>query len=614
MPERRLSAVVLAAGEGTRMRSERPKPLHLLCGRPMILHVLDAMAEVDVRRVVVVVGHRAEWVTKTLVQHAPPAMEIEFVEQLTRTGTGDALAVGLTGLPDDDDDETEDVVVLPGDTPLLRPQTLAALVRAHRAEDAGATLLTAVVENPLGYGRVVHGKDGDVTRVVEEADATEDEKLIDEVNTSIYCFRRSILAPTLRRLSPANAQGEYYLTDAVGVLSSAGYSVRSLVLPDSMEAAGVNDRAQLAVAEAELRDRINERWMRRGVTMWDPERTYVDAEVHLEADVSLLPGVILRGNCVVGAGAEIGPNSVLTDTTVGDGAVVAASVCTLAAIGAGRTDRSLQRARARRRGRAGHRVGTAFGGAGAPGLNGAGPQRPGGFGARTGRTTRRRAPVRRTSVIDVELIPRRRLEMFSGRAHPALARDIATHLGVELGEANLREFANGEIYCKYDISIRGCDVFIVQTHATPGERLADGAPHHDRRCEARVGQAHHRRLPLLRLLAPGPQVDGPRADHGQARRRHALGGGCRPGDQRRPALGADPGLLRHALRPPGGGAGPRGVHARELRRQRRRRGARRRAGEGGGALQPASRLRPGPDPQDAAAGHLQRGQGAPRGR
>jgi bifunctional UDP-N-acetylglucosamine pyrophosphorylase / glucosamine-1-phosphate N-acetyltransferase len=317
------------------MRSERPKPLHLLCGRPMILHVLDAMAEVDVRRVVVVVGHRAEWVTKTLVQHAPPTMEIEFVEQLARTGTGDALAVGLTGLPDDDDDETEDVVVLPGDTPLLRPQTLAALVRAHRAGDAGATLLTAVVENPLGYGRVVHGKDGNVIRVVEEADATEDEKSIDEVNTSIYCFRRSILAPTLRRLSPANTQGEYYLTDAIGVLSSAGYGVRSLVLPDSMEAAGVNDRAQLAVAEAELRDRINERWMRRGVTMWDPERTYVDAEVHLEADVSLLPGVILRGNCVVGAGAEIGPNSILTDTSVGDGAVVAESACTLSTIGAG---------------------------------------------------------------------------------------------------------------------------------------------------------------------------------------------------------------------------------------------------------------------------------------
>src|SRR6202034_2259613 len=334
MPERRLSAVALAAGERTRTRSERPKPLHLLCGRPMILHVLDAMAEIDVRRVVVVVGHRGEWVTKTLVQLAPATMEIEFVEQLTRTGTGDALAVGLTGLPDDDD-EVEDVVVLPGDTPLLRPQTLAALVRAHRTEDAGVTLLTAVVENPTGYGRVVHGKDGDVTRVVEETDATEEEREIDEVNTSIYCFRRSILPPTLRRLSPANAQGEYYLTDAVAVLSSAGYAVRSLVLPDSMEAAGVNDRAQLAVAEAELRDRINERWMRRGVTMWDPERTYVDADVQLNTDVSLLPGVILRGRCVVGEGSEIGPNCVLTDTTVGRRATVSQSTSDRGAIGDG---------------------------------------------------------------------------------------------------------------------------------------------------------------------------------------------------------------------------------------------------------------------------------------
>jgi bifunctional UDP-N-acetylglucosamine pyrophosphorylase/glucosamine-1-phosphate N-acetyltransferase len=173
-------------------------------------------------------------------------------------------------------------VVLPGDTPLLRPQTLAALVRYHRSEEAGATLLTAEVEDPRGYGRVVHGKDDGVCRVVEEVDATEEERAITEVNTSIYCFRRSILAPALRRLTPANAQGEYYLTDAVSVLFSAGYRVQSLVLPDSMEAAGVNDRAQLAVAEAELRDRINERWMRRGVTMWDPERTYVDAQVELD--------------------------------------------------------------------------------------------------------------------------------------------------------------------------------------------------------------------------------------------------------------------------------------------------------------------------------------------
>ena len=316
------------------MRSERPKPLHHLCGRPMILHVLDAMAEIDVTRVVVVVGHRAEWVTKTLVQLAPPSMKIEFVEQETQAGTGDALAVGLTGLPHDDDDE-EDVVVLPGDTPLLRPQTLAALVRYHRAEDAGATLLTAEVDDPRGYGRVVHGKGDVVVRVVEEVDATDEEREIREVNTSIYCLRRSILAPALRRITPANSQGEYYLTDSVSVLFNAGYRVQSLILPDAMEAAGVNDRAQLAVAEAELRDRINERWMRRGVTMWDPERTYVDATVELAPDVSLLPGVILRGRCVIGAGSEVGPHCVLTDTVVGEQAVVTESTCNRATVGDG---------------------------------------------------------------------------------------------------------------------------------------------------------------------------------------------------------------------------------------------------------------------------------------
>jgi len=333
MNDRSLSAVVLAAGEGTRMRSSRPKPLHLLCGRPMVLHVLDALAELDVRRVVVVVGHRAEWVTKTLIERAPASLEIEFVEQAEQRGTGDATAVALTGLPEGDEDG--DVVVLPGDTPLLRPPTLAALVRTHRKLDAAATLLTAVLDHPAGYGRVVRGKDGEVVRVVEDADAKDDERAIGEVNTSIYCFRRAVLAPSLRRVSPANAQGEYYLTDVVAVLRGAGYRVAAMPLDDPMEAAGVNDRAQLAVAEAELRDRINERWMRRGVTMWDPERTYVDADVRLGTDVSLLPGVILRGECTVGDGAELGPDSTLVDTEVGEGAVISHSMCLNAVVGAG---------------------------------------------------------------------------------------------------------------------------------------------------------------------------------------------------------------------------------------------------------------------------------------
>jgi bifunctional UDP-N-acetylglucosamine pyrophosphorylase/glucosamine-1-phosphate N-acetyltransferase len=331
--DRPLSAIVLAAGEGTRMRSNRPKPLHHLCGRPMVLHVLDALAELSVGRVVVVVGHRGEWVTKTLIDRAPVPIDLAFVEQVEQRGTGDAVAVGLTGLLHDDGDEG-DVVVLPGDTPLLRPATLAALVRVHRQNDAGATLLTAEIDEPTGYGRVVRGRDGMVAAVVEEADATQEQRAVHEVNTSIYCFRRSLLAPSLRRLSPSNAQGEYYLTDVIGVLYGAGYLVQSVVAPDPMEAAGVNDRAQLAVAEAELRDRINERWMRRGVTMWDPERTYVDAEVSLAPDVALLPGVILKGSCTVGEGAEIGPDTMLVDTTVGERAEVRQCFATGATIGA----------------------------------------------------------------------------------------------------------------------------------------------------------------------------------------------------------------------------------------------------------------------------------------
>ncbi len=314
------------------MRSARPKPLHRLCGRPMVLHVLDALAQLSVARVVVVVGHRAEWVTKTLMEHAPPGMAIEFVEQVEQRGTGDAMWVALTGLPDEGDDD-DDVVVLPGDTPLLRPPTLAALVDHHRATDAAATLLTVEIDDPTGYGRVVRGRDDLVARVVEHADASAEELAVREVNTSIYCFRRSVLAPSLRRLSPANAQGEHYLTDVVEVLYEAGHKVASLVVDDPMEVAGVNDRAQLAVAEAELRDRINERWMRRGVTMWDPERTYIDVEVELAPDVVLLPGVILQGACVIGPHAEVGPQVHLVDTVVGEGAVVSSCVCRRSVIG-----------------------------------------------------------------------------------------------------------------------------------------------------------------------------------------------------------------------------------------------------------------------------------------
>jgi bifunctional UDP-N-acetylglucosamine pyrophosphorylase / glucosamine-1-phosphate N-acetyltransferase len=313
---RPLSAVVLAAGEGTRMRSGMPKVLHTLCGRPMVLHVVDALAALPLERIVVVVGHGAERVTKTLQEQLVTEVPVEFVEQRVQRGTGDAVSVAITVF--DDLDAEDDILVLPGDAPLVRAETIARLATEHRLQDAAAAILTAVVPEPFGLGRVVRDKDGNVSRVVEHADATPEEREIDEINTSIYCFRRNLLAPALRRLSPENAQGEYYLTDAIGVLRSAGHKVIALHADDPGEAIMVNDRVQLAEAEAELRLRINRGWMRAGVTMIDPATTYIDATVELEPDVRLLPGTLLEGRTVVAAGSVIGPDVHCTDVVVGE--------------------------------------------------------------------------------------------------------------------------------------------------------------------------------------------------------------------------------------------------------------------------------------------------------
>jgi bifunctional UDP-N-acetylglucosamine pyrophosphorylase/glucosamine-1-phosphate N-acetyltransferase len=302
------------------MRSSRPKPLHLLCGRAMVLYVLDALPRPELDRAVVVVGHGAERVTKKLMED-DAGLRLEFVEQRQQRGTGDAVAVGLTGLPDDEDslDDESDVLVLPGDTPLLRPATIAGLVAEHRLSGAACTILTARMDDPTGYGRIVRtGKDERVARIVEQADATADELDIDEINTGIFCFRRNLLSPALRRLQPDNAQGELYLTDVVEVLAEAGHKVVSVVAHDGAETQGVNDRAQLAAAEADLRARTNHAWQAKGVTMIDPASTYVDAAVVLAPDVTLFPGTILQGRTTIGAGVEIGPGCRLVDCTVGE--------------------------------------------------------------------------------------------------------------------------------------------------------------------------------------------------------------------------------------------------------------------------------------------------------
>jgi bifunctional UDP-N-acetylglucosamine pyrophosphorylase/glucosamine-1-phosphate N-acetyltransferase len=302
----------------------------------MLLHVLDALEQLPLQRIVVVVGHAAEHVTKTLQEQLVGDVPVEFVEQQRQRGTGDATLTALTANGFDPDLE-DDLIVVAGDVPLLRAETLAGLATEHRDADAAATLLTARVPDPTGYGRVVRDEQGRVDRIVEQSDGDADELAIDEVNPSIYCFRRGLLAPALRRLSPENAQGEYYLTDVIAVLREAGHVVLGIEADDATDAFGVNDRAQLAEAEAELRRRINTRWMRDGVGMTDPARTYVDTGVVLAADVQLLPNTILSGRTVIGAGSVIGPDVQLVDTVVGANAVVRQTVARESEIGDGAT-------------------------------------------------------------------------------------------------------------------------------------------------------------------------------------------------------------------------------------------------------------------------------------
>ena len=270
--------------------------------------------------------------TKALAEARSPGLPLEVVEQPVQRGTGDAFSVALTAFSDDDG-ELDDLVVLPGDTPLLRPATLAAPGGAPRG---------------VCRSHPVHRPAGGPDRAMAESSAPgtagwpassrrrtplAEERAIGEVGTSIYVFRRSVLAPALRRLSPDNAQGEYYLTDVIAVLHDAGYPVLSMVSQDPVEANGVNDRCQLASAEGVLRAAINEQWMRKGVTMLDPQHTYLDSTVELAEDVTLFPGTILQGNTRVATGAEIGPSSHLVDCIVGARAQVRATSAEQVAIG-----------------------------------------------------------------------------------------------------------------------------------------------------------------------------------------------------------------------------------------------------------------------------------------
>jgi len=331
-----VSAIVLAAGHGTRMRSNRPKPLHRMCGRPIVLHAIWALCDVLPERTVVVVGNSAERVTKRVQESSPEWANVVFAEQAEQRGTGDAALTGLTGIPGDDLDDESTVVVLPGDAPLLLPSTIVELVTTHVRSRNAATVLTAVVADPTGYGRVIRGPDASVRAIVEERDADDEERQVTEINTSVYAFRRDLFGPALRRISPHNAQSEYYLTDVIAVLSGMGHRVGG-VEADAAETRGVNDRWQLALAERELRARTNRRWLLEGVTMLDPRQTFVDVDVQLGRDVTLYPGTILEGTTTIGDHCTIGPQTRLTDCAVGVSSTVANTVGREAEVGSGCT-------------------------------------------------------------------------------------------------------------------------------------------------------------------------------------------------------------------------------------------------------------------------------------
>ncbi|MEY2958668.1 MAG: putative bifunctional protein GlmU, partial [Actinomycetota bacterium] len=281
---------------------------------------------------VIVVGHGADQVSERVRAEAPDWARIDFVEQHQQNGTGDATAIGMSVLTGDDYDDDATVVVLPGDTPLLAADTLDELVATHVANGNAATLLTSIMDDPTGYGRVIRANDGRVLRIVEQRDADPAELDVSEICTSIYAFRRDLLGPALRNLTTDNSQGELYLTDVIGGLAAMGHRVGAVRAPAS-QTQGVNDRWQLALAEREFRNRTNRHWLLNGVTMLDPRQTFIDVTVRLGRDITIYPGTVLQGSTVIGDGCDIGPHTQLDSCTIGTRCVVRQTVGTDATVG-----------------------------------------------------------------------------------------------------------------------------------------------------------------------------------------------------------------------------------------------------------------------------------------
>jgi bifunctional UDP-N-acetylglucosamine pyrophosphorylase / glucosamine-1-phosphate N-acetyltransferase len=315
-----VSTVVLAAGEGTRMRSATPKVLHPLAGRPLVEHAVRAAAGVDPEKLVVVLGHGREAVGEHLASVATAlGREVSTAVQEEQLGTGHAVSCGLESLPGQ---LTGTVLVSYGDVPLLDADTLRGLLAEHTGSGNAVTVLSAVVDDPTGYGRMLRDAGGQVTGIVEQKDATPAQAEIAEINSGVYAFDAAVLTDALQRLSTDNAQGELYLTDVLSIARGDGRPVGALVCADPWLVEGVNDRVQLSRLGAELNHRLVLGWMRAGVTVTDPASVWLDCDVTLARDVVLQPGVQLRAGTSVGEGAEIGPDTTLTGCAVRAGAKV----------------------------------------------------------------------------------------------------------------------------------------------------------------------------------------------------------------------------------------------------------------------------------------------------
>jgi bifunctional UDP-N-acetylglucosamine pyrophosphorylase / glucosamine-1-phosphate N-acetyltransferase len=327
------AVLVLAAGAGTRMRSDTPKVLHPLAGRSMLAHAIHAAANVAPQHLVAVLGKYRELIAPAVDELAAQlGRSIDIAIQDQQLGTGHAVLCGLAVLPEDFDGV---VVVTSGDVPLLDAETLAGLIETHHAQRAAVTVLTTTVPDPTGYGRVLRTQDREVIAIVEQADATPTQREIREVNAGVYAFDVAALRSALNRLRSDNAQHELYLTDVISIVRGDGQTVLAKHVDDSMLVAGVNDRVQLAAVGAELNRRIVAGHQRAGVTIVDPASTWIDVDVAIGQDTIVQPGTQLLGATRVGAHATIGPDTTLEDVTVGDAASVIRTHATSSTIGAG---------------------------------------------------------------------------------------------------------------------------------------------------------------------------------------------------------------------------------------------------------------------------------------